>query len=100
MSKIADFVGRQAEKITEALGDGLQVTDLPKLFDLVAGAVEITTELDTVAEQREAAEQLCALVLELTDTPYLPDKWSDPAMLAGFRLLLPRLIPDRPEVTS
>lgn len=91
---IADFVRRQATAIVAALSDGLQVGDVLALVRTVAEAVDLADDLDTVEEQREAARQLFGLVLEETDTPWLPDAWTDPAMLAGFELLLPRLIPE------
>lgn len=91
---IATFVRRQADAIIAALSDGFQPGDVLALARTVTEAVELADDLDTVDEQREAARQLFGLVLEETDTPWLPDAWTDPAMQAGFELLLPRLIPE------
>lgn len=91
---ISSFVRRQADGMARTLADGLQPGDLLALVRTVAEAVDLASELDTVDARREAARQLFGLVLEETDTPWLPDAWTDPAMAAGFELILPRLIPD------
>lgn len=72
---------RYAYDICRTFGDGFQLEDLATVVRLAIESIEPFVTL-TVEQRREAIVQIVYYVIDITDTPYLPDPWVDPIMKA------------------
>jgi len=74
----AEQVIQQAEKIAEQFSDGFQ-------FEDIAVVVKEATKLAQIPglpnqEKKDLAVSLISHVIDITDTPWLPDNWTDPIL--------------------
>lgn len=94
-NSIKAWVETKKDEIVAIFSDGFQLWDIFKCARIVTEAVLIADQLKTPAEQRLAANMLVEIILKETDTPWLPDQWSDPVMQKGFSAAFEWLIPDQ-----
>lgn len=82
----AEQVIQQAEMIAEQFSDGFQ-------FEDIAVVVKEATKFAQIPglpnqEKKDLAVALVCHVIDITDTPWLPDAWTDPI----FKKFVPNLI--------
>jgi hypothetical protein len=79
-----------ARGILEAIGPKLEWKDLftlvPKIMEIVGQVADMTNE-----EKHESALPLANYVIDKTDTPWVPDNWTDPILKKGVDALIPVL---------
>jgi len=75
-------------EIVESLGDDFQLADL---FIVVPRLMEIVERVEGMsgAEKEATAINLLDYVIDNTDTPWLPDAWTDGILKKGFRMMIP-----------
>lgn len=76
-TRSADPLYDQAEAIVSVFKDGFQWTDLTAMIRLSFEFVRRNQGL-TISEQKEAIVKILGYIIDLTDTPYLPDDYTDP----------------------
>jgi len=77
-----------ADKMVEVFKDGFQIADL---FEIVPKLMEIVDTVEGMSgpEKALSVEALIDIVLKKTDTPYLPDGWTDGILASAFKKLIP-----------
>lgn len=76
-----------AEKLTYVFSNGFEWSDLSRIVALSIDYVSDFAEMDTVMK-RQAIIDIMDYVIDMTDTPYLPDGFTDPI----FKQLVPPFV--------
>jgi hypothetical protein len=87
----AEWLAQQAEKIEQALADGLGFNDVATILKVGMESIEMVRGLDN--EEKEAAVvELGCMFIDKTDTPWLPDTLTDPVMKMAWEKWGPGLV--------
>ena len=83
----ADPLHQEAEAMVAVMKDGFQWQDVTSIIRLAFNFVQQNQGL-TFEQQKEQVTTLMGHIIDLTDTPYLPDSFTDPL----FKALMPPII--------
>ena len=82
-----------AQKLTALFSDGFQWSDLASMMRLCRDYLA-DFRMSSLAQKREAIAKILNRVIDLTDTPFLPDQYTDPLLKAMTAPFLTLIIPD------
>ena len=87
LSKVNDPLLLKAKAIVDHLGDKFNWEDIVFIIQQSFDLIKINPELN-INQQKEQVITILNHIIDLTDTPYLPDAYTDPL----FKLLVPPLV--------
>ena len=87
VTDVTDPLYIQAKAIVDAMDTMFTWQELAHVLKESFHVVQLNQSL-TIDEQKQHVTKILDYVIDLTDTPYLPDSWSDPL----FKMLVPPII--------